>query len=30
VEQIFLGTEQPGKHRAELIAAAQKLYRQGT
>jgi hypothetical protein len=29
VEQIFLGTEQPAKHRAALIAAAQKLYHQG-
>jgi hypothetical protein len=30
VEQIFLGTGRPSKHRAALIAAAQKLYKQGT
>jgi hypothetical protein len=29
VEQVFLGTERPVDHRAGLIAAAQKLYRQG-
>jgi hypothetical protein len=29
VEQIFLGTERPMKHRAGLIRAAQKLSRQG-
>jgi hypothetical protein len=30
VEQVFLGTESPGKHRAALIRAAQGLYQQGT
>lgn len=30
VEQVFLGTERPIKHRAALIAAAQKLYQQGS
>jgi hypothetical protein len=30
VEQVFLGTERPNKHRAALIEAAQKLYQQGT
>ena len=30
VEQIFLGTERPSKHRAALIAAATELYRLGT
>jgi hypothetical protein len=30
VEQVFLGTERPTKHRAELIKAAQELYRQGS
>jgi hypothetical protein len=30
VEQVFLGTERPDKHRAALIRAAQELYQQGT
>jgi hypothetical protein len=30
VEQVFLGTEQPIKHRAGLIKAAQKLYQQAS
>lgn len=29
VEQVFLGTERPSKHRATLISAARRLYRQG-
>jgi hypothetical protein len=29
VEQVFLGTERPSKHRAALIRAAQRLYQQG-
>ena len=30
VEQVFLGTERPSKRRDALIAAAQRLYEQGT
>jgi len=30
VEQVFLGTERPDKHREALIRAAQQLYQQGT